>query len=131
MTRALTFVAALPLALLMGCAYALPIASRPTDVKLRVQAPHPDSYAVRVAAIEPPSDYHVPTDGRVSFIVPSFRHGCSVYLFGAIKIADGTPEHLRVIEVRRDERVLRRFSLTQLTSLPEDEAGYRIVRVGD
>ena len=54
-----------------------------------------------------------------------------MYLFGAIKIADGTPERLRVIEVRRDERVLRRFSLTQLTSLPEDEAGYRIVRVGD
>ena len=131
MQRALSFVAILPVTLLMGCAYALPVASRQTDVKLRVQTSHPEHHAVRVAAIEPPSDYRVPSDGRVAFTVPSFRHGCSVYLFGAIKIADGTPEHLRVIEVRRDERVLRRFSLTQLTSLPEDETGYRIVRVGD
>ena len=131
MKRALPFVAVLPVTLLMGCAYALPIASRPTDVKLRVQTSHPERHTVRVAATEPPSDYPVPSDGRVSFTVPSFRQGCSVYLLDVIKIADRTPERLRVIEVRRDERVIRRFSLTQLTSLPEDAAGYRTVRVGD
>jgi hypothetical protein len=119
MQRALTFIALLPIILMMGCAYALPVASCPTDVKLRV------------AAAEPPSAYHVPTDGRVSFAVPSFRHGCSIYLFGAIKIVDNTPERLQVIEVCCGEQVLRRFSLTQLTHLPKDEAGYRIIRVGE
>ena len=129
--RAQTFVAVLPAVLLMGCAYVLPMASPARDLKLRIQTSHPERHVVRVAAIESPSDHRVPTDGRVSFTVPPFRQGCSVYLFGVIRIADGRPEHLRVIELRRDERVLRRFSLTQLTRLPEDEAGYRIVRIGD
>jgi hypothetical protein len=52
-----------------------------------------------------------------------------VYLFGAIKIADGAPELLRAIEVRHVERVLSRFSFNRLTSLTKGEAGYRIIRM--
>jgi hypothetical protein len=130
-TRALAFITILPVTFLMGCAYTLPPRSHQADIKLKVQASQPERHAIRVAAVEPPTDYPVPTDGRVSFTVPPFRQGCSVYLFEFIRIADGKPEHLRIVEVRRGERVLRRLSLTQLASLPEDEAGYRVVRVGD
>ena len=129
MQRALPFVALLPLTLLMGCAYALPLATRPADVKLRVHASHPERYVVRVTAFDPPSDYQILSDGRISFTVPSFRRGCSVYIFDVIKVADGRPERLRVIEVRRDRQVIRRFSLTQLADLPEDEEGYKVIKL--
>ena len=131
MTRLVSFLTLSLGMLLTGCAYSLHPYSRPADVKLRVRSVQPEECAVRVTAAEPPSNYPVPADGRVTFTVPSFRRGCSTYLFGVIKIADASPARIRVVEVRRDGRVLRRFSLTQLTSLPEDEGGYRIVTVGD
>ena len=70
-------------------------------------------------------------DGQVSFTVPSFHHGCDLYLFGVVKTRDGSAENVRVIELRRDGRVVRRLSLNQIARLPRDKAGYGVVRVGD
>ena len=40
-------------------------------------------------------------------------------------------ELTRVVELRREQRVVRKLSLSQIAKLPEDAAGYRIVRVKD
>lgn len=121
----------LAMASLSGCAYVLPLATRPTDVKLRVQTSHPENHIIRVTAFEPPSDYPINSDGTVSFTVPQFRRGCSIYVLGAIKVADGRPERLRVVEVRNEKRALRRLSLNQLAKLPEDANGYRTIKLRD
>ena len=131
MRRALPFLTVLPLALFAtGCVYALRTASQPTDVKLRVQASQPQQHMVRVA-LDSPADYPVASEGRVQFTVPRFNHGCDVYVLGFIKTRDGSAERVRVVELRRDARVVRRLSLAQISELPRDEAGYSVVRVGD
>lgn len=117
--------------MLTGCAYSLHPYSRPAEVKLRVKSMQPEDCTVRVTAAEPPSDYPVASDGQVTFTVPSFRRGCSTYLFGVIKISDASPERIQIVEVRRGQRVLRKLSLTQIAELPEDASGYRILKVGD
>lgn len=131
MRRALPFLASLPLAFLAsGCVYALHVASHPTDVKIRVQASQPQQHIVRVA-LNSPADYPVASDGRVQFTVPRFSNGCDVYVFGVIKTRDGSAESVRVVELRRDARVVRRLSLAQIAALSKDDAGFSIVRVGD
>ncbi len=131
MRRAFPFLAVLPLALLAsGCVYALHESSEPTRVKLRVQASQPQQHTVRVA-LDETVDYPVAPDGTVEFTVPRFSHGCDVYVFGFIKTRDGSAESVRVIKVRRLERVLRKLSLAQIAKLPTDEAGYSLVRTGD
>lgn len=116
---------------LSGCAYVLPLATRPTDVKLRVQTSYPENHIIRVTAFEPTSDYPINSDGTVSFTVPQFRRGCSIYALGVIKVADGRPGRLRVVEVRNEKRAVRRLSLNQLANLPEDADGYRTIKLRD
>jgi hypothetical protein len=64
-------------------------------------------------------------------MLPRFHHGCDVYVLGFIKTRDGSAESVRVIEVRRAERVLRKLSLSQIAKLPIDDAGCSLVRIGD
>jgi hypothetical protein len=131
MGRAFPFLAALPLAFLAsGCVYALHMSSEPTPVKLRVLASQPHQHTVRVV-LESPADYPVAPDGRVELTVPPFSHGCDVYVFGVIRARDGSAEGVRVIEVRRAERVLRQLSLSQIAKLPTDDTGYSLVRIGE
>ena len=52
-------------------------------------------------------------------------------MFDVIKLSDLRPEHTRVVEVRREQRVVRKLSLSQIAKLPEDAGGYRIVKVKD
>ena len=131
MRRALAFLALLPLVFVAsGCVTALHEASKPAEIKLHVLTGQPQRLTVRVA-LEPPVDYPVASDGRVAFTVPRFSHGFDVYVFGFIKTRDGSAECVRVVEVRRGDRVLRKFSLSQIARLPIDEAGYRIVKIGD
>lgn len=131
MRRTLSFLMLLLLSLAVsGCVNALRPASPPTDVRLRVRTLLPQQYSVRVA-LEKPVDYPVAADGRVSFTVPSFRHGCDWYLFGAIKVRDGAAEHARIVELRRAGRVVCKWSLAQIANLSRDEAGYGVVWIGD
>ena len=131
MRRVPAFLTVLPFALLAsGCVYALRTARAPTDVKLLVQAFHPQQYIVRVV-VDSPADYPVGSDGRVQFTVPRFSNGCDVYVLGFIKARDGSGESVRLVELRRDARIVRRFSLAQISKLPRDEAGNSLIRVGD
>jgi len=99
-------------------------------VRLGIRAEKPQQYLVRVA-LEQPADYPVSTDGRVTFTVPSFRHGCDMYLFGMIKVRDGSAESVRIIELRRGDQAVRKLSLAQIAQLPRDEEGYSVFRIGD
>jgi hypothetical protein len=131
MRHAFPFLVILPLALLAsGCVYALHVSSKPTHVQFRVQSSKPEQHMVRVA-LDEPVDYPVPPDGRVEFTVSRFSNGCDVYVFGFIKTRDGSAENVRVVEVRRAERVLRKLSLSQIAKLPADGAGYSLVRIGN
>jgi hypothetical protein len=131
MTRTLSVLTVLPLALLAsGCVYALHMSSEATHVQFRLQSAQPQHHMVRVA-LEPPRDYQVGSDGRVEFTVPRFSHGCDVYVLGFIKARDGAAENARVVQVRRSERVVRKLSLAQIATLPRDDAGYTLVKIGD
>lgn len=131
MIRPFSFLPLFLVTLLTGCAYHLHPFSTPTVVKIQLQSERPERYVVRVTAKEPSSDYPVTQDGRVTFTVPPFRRGCSTYLFDVIRLSDLRPEHTRVVEVRREQRIVRKLSLSQIEKLPEDESGYRIVKVKD
>ncbi len=113
-----------------GCVIAKRVRSPVTEVRLRVVTARPRQYSIRVA-LDQPADYPVAADGHLSFTVPSVKGGCDVYLFGAIKVQDGSAENVRVVEVRREGRVIRRLSLSQIAKLLKDEAGYDVVKVGD
>jgi hypothetical protein len=129
MRRAIPIFTLLPLTFFAsGCVNALRPANASTEVRLGIRAAQPQEYSVRVA-LEQPADYPVAADGRVTFIVPSFHHGCDMYLFGAVKIRDGSAESVRVVELRRNERAVRRLSLAQIAKLPKDEGGYSLVRI--
>ena len=129
--RKLSFLTLPLVTLLTGCAYSLHPYSPPTDVKLQLPAARTEGFAIRVTATVPPSDNPVTPEGRVTFTVPPFRRGCSTYLCGVLRIADATPERTRVVEVRREPRVVRKLSLSQITKLPRDAAGYGVLEVND
>ena len=119
-------VMALGLALpLSGCVYALHPYNSAGAEKLRIVSARGGHYTVR---IHDTSEVSVPTDGRVIVDVPALPRGCSVYVFGLIKIADGSPERVRAIHVLRDGKVARRLSLEAIHGLPIDSEGYRVVK---
>jgi hypothetical protein len=129
--RVLPFLASLTLAFLVsGCVTALHVASPPTPVQLRLQSSQPQQHIVRVA-LETPADYQVASDGRVQFTVPPFWNGCDVYVFGVIKVRDGSAENVRVVELRREGRIVRKLSLAEISKLPKDEAGFSVVKFRD
>ena len=75
------------------------------------------------------AEYQVGADGRVQFTVPSFRNGCDVYLFGLLKTRDGSAANVRIVELQRDSRTVRKLSLSQIARLKKDETGDAIVRM--
>jgi len=127
---ALQFMVLLPIVVLAsGCVNALRVASPPTTIKLRVLVARPEQHSVQVRVGEP-ATYPVAADGRVEFTVPSFHHGCDIYLLGLIKIRDGSAEGVRIVELRREQQTIRKLSLTDIAKLARDETGYSVFRVG-
>jgi hypothetical protein len=124
MRRTLVILSPLAVLLLTGCVYALRPYNTPSQQKLHVQTASATNFVVRVADGE---KFSVAADGRVTFDVPSLPRGCDVYLFGIVKIADGSPENIRAIHVMRDGKIVRKLSLTKLGKLPADAEGYRIL----
>lgn len=112
--------------LLTGCVHALRPYNEPSQQKLHIQSSIPQQYAVRIAE---GSEYHVPSDGRVAVDVPRLERGCATYLFGVIKVKDSSPYDLPAIQLSKDGRTVKKLSLNDLTMLPVDERGYRIVTV--
>jgi hypothetical protein len=112
------------LLLLTGCVHALRPYNTPSQQKLHVQTASPTNCTIRVADAE---SFPVSADGRVVFDVPRLPRGCDVYLFGVVKIGEGSPESVPAIHVLRDGKVVRKLSLQKLGKLPTDGEGYHIV----
>jgi hypothetical protein len=109
---------------LSGCVLALRPYNTPSEQKLHVQTAAPTNCIVRVADT---SSFSVPEDGRVVFDVPRLQRGCDAYLFGVIKVRDGSPESVPAIHVLRGEKIVRKLSLQKLGKLPVDAEGYHIL----
>ena len=124
MRRALLISSLLPLLLMTGCVKALRQYNTPSQQKLHVQAASPTNCVVRVADEK---SFPVAVDGRVTFDVPRLPRGCDTYLFGVVKIGDGSPENVPAIHVLRDGKIVRKLSLTKLGKLPVDAEGYHIL----
>jgi hypothetical protein len=124
MRRILVTLFVLPLVIVTGCALALRPYNAPSTQKLSLQTQKPTEYAIRVADAE---SFPVPGDGRVSFEVPSLQRGCDAYLFGALKVRDGSPENIRAIHVIKSGKVVRKLSLAEVGKLPVDAEGYHVL----
>jgi len=112
------------LVFLTGCVYALRPYNTTSQQKLHIQTASPTNCVVQVADAQ---TFPVRADGRVTFDVPALPRGCDTYLFGIIKIGDGSPERIPAIHVLRDEKVARKLSLQKLGQLPVDAEGYHIL----
>ena len=111
---------------LSGCVCALQCYNKPGSEKLHVVAARRAQYAIR---INDRPEVAVPVDGRVVVDMPVLPRGCSVYVFGIIKVTDGRPERVRAVHILRDGKVVRRLSLRAIHDLPLDPDGYRIVKL--
>jgi hypothetical protein len=116
------------LALSSGCVYALRTGSQPTEVKLRLVTPQPQRHSIRIGS-DNPIERAVPENGKVAFTVPPLYGACDVYLCGFIKTSDGSPEKISVIELRRSGKMIRKLSLAQISKLPMDQDGYKLLKV--
>ena len=124
--------ASLPLAIcllagclaLCGCVHVLRPYNRLSEQKVRVQSPNPQQYSVKVAdeAAVP-----IPADGRITIQVPRLERGCAVRIFG-VQIKDYSAYDLPAIRLNRGKRTVRRLSLNDLSKLPVDEQGYRLLK---
>jgi hypothetical protein len=113
----------------LGCAYALPAPNPPSSERVRIVATSPDAYVLHVDAVRS-VDYQVPTDGRVTLTIPAYRHGCSVYLFTLMKVSNGNdPLKEWALRVSANGGDVRKLSLWQLSKLPTDPEGYRLIKV--
>jgi len=111
---------------LTGCVYALHPYNQPGPERLHLVSKRSGALLIRV---EGHDETLVPADGRVEINVPRLPRGCSVYLFGLIKMGDGSPERVRAIQVVRDEKVVRKLSLDDIHNLPLEPDGYRTLKL--
>lgn len=109
-----------------GCVYALRPYNQPSQQKVRVLSPVPQKYNLQVADT---TNYPIAADGRVIIDVPQLERGCATYLFGVVKVKDGSPYDLPAIHLNIDGRTIRKLSLNELAKLPVDEEGYHLVKV--
>jgi len=107
---------------LTGCVYALHAYNQPGPERLHLVSKRSGTVLIRVAGHD---ETLVPADGRVEINVPRLPRGCSVNLFGLIKMGDGSPERVRAIHVVRDGKVVRKLSLDNIHELPLEPDGYR------
>ncbi len=113
-----------------GCAIVRRV-SFASEEKLRLQSPHPERYAVQVAAQISTNDFAVPPDGRITIAVPGMGPGCTSYLFGlrSLPVNDQSPYTWRVIHVMQGSQTVRSLSLKQIEHLRLGADGYRLLQV--
>ncbi len=113
-------------AALCGCVHALKPYNQPSEQKLTIQATNLQEVVVQVGE---GAGTPVPGDGRLVLNVPPLERGCATYLFGVVKVKESSAYDVPVIQVRRGEHTIRKFSINDLSKLPVDKQGYRLVRV--
>ena len=109
-----------------GCAYRLQVAMVPFQQRLRIVAPAPQQYTVRVES----KDYSVSEEGRVEVKVGMHR-GCSVYLFNRIpirRVPDPTKE--KIISIMNGTAPIQTLSLQDISRLPHDSEGVPQIAIG-
>jgi hypothetical protein len=113
---------------LEGCAYRLYAPSPPVRELIKIVDKSPNSFIVHVGLGT--TDYQVPSDGRLVVMVPGYRPSCGVYLFDWIKVGGGKyPTDAPAITVMGKNKIVRRLSVKQITSLPIDSDGYRLLTI--
>ncbi|EEF59384.1 hypothetical protein Cflav_PD2228 [Pedosphaera parvula Ellin514] len=112
--------------LFCGCVQVLRPYNQASQQKFRVKSAMPLHYTISVAN---ESEYRVAADGRVIVDVPQLQRGCDTYLFDIVKISDGSPYNLRVIQLKSNNHVVRKLSLNDVAKLPVDEKGYHLLTV--
>ena len=114
---------------LVGCAYRLPAYNLPSRHRLRIVTSSPEHYAIRIQGARTP-DYQVPADGRITIDVPTFARACSIYFLGWIRIGRGlNPLTTKAIHVIAAGKTARRLSVTDISHLPTDAEGYRLLKI--
>jgi hypothetical protein len=73
--------------------------------------------------------YDFTPDGRTVFAVPPLPRGCSVYLFGLLKVRESSAYDVKAVKLLKNDRVVRRFSLNEIDRLPRDEAGSFVIAI--
>ena len=112
---------------LVGCAYALPPVTLPTQFRLKIVTKSPDVYDARLRITEP-HEYHVPADGRGKLDIPAYRAGCSVYLFGKLKMPNHSdPYTAKTLDLLAGGKTVQQLSLKNLSTLPVDADGYHVL----
>src|SRR5262249_25039087 len=106
------------------CAYRLPPHIPPSRQRLRILAPVPTDYTVRVTD---GADYRPSPDGRVVVEIPAQRASCGVYLFDVIKIR-GSKLPVEVAIIKQGKKV-RTVQMADLHKLARDEEGYSVVKM--
>jgi len=114
----------------IGCSYALPVASPPSQERVRVMAASPERYTLRLNSSRS-QDFPVPPDGKVTLAVPPFNRGCTVRFLG-IKTGDGyDPLKEWTVTVKAANKTINRLTLRQVAKLPTDAEGFRLLKVPD
>lgn len=86
----------------------------------------PQNYVVQVAD---KADSPVGADGKIAVNVPPLERGCATYLFGVVKVKDGSPYDVPAIHVKKDGHVVRKLSLNDLKKMPTDSEGYQLIKL--
>jgi len=108
-----------------GCVIAMNTMNPPSQLKLHITSFSPQQYCLRIKDRE----CRVPGDGRMVVDIPALGHDCSIYLFGACKIKDGSAQNLPAVHVLRDGQCIRTLTLRQVTQLPLDAEGCRWLKL--
>jgi hypothetical protein len=112
---------------LTACAYRLPVATLPSQYRLKLVTKSPELFIVKLN-IGDPREYHVLGDGRVTLDVPGYRNGCSVYLFDRIRVRRAaSPLRAKSVEIVKAGTIARLLSLKDIARLVVDGSGYHLL----
>lgn len=114
----------------VGCSYALPAPSPPSQEHVRVLAASPQRYTLRLNSSRS-QDFPVPPDGKVTLAVPPFSGGCTVRFLG-IRTSHEY-DHLKewTVTVSANGKTFDRLTLGQVAKLPTDAEGFRLLKLPD
>lgn len=113
-----------------GCVVARRVPTSATEVRLKVKTMDPLNCSVRLIS-DRSRDFPVNSNGTVVVEIPKRDNGCDWYLFGTIKLRDGSTANVPAIAVSKTGKVVRTLSSAQIRGLPFDEEGNRVVGLGE
>jgi len=114
----------------LGCSYAYPTPSPPSQERLRIVAASPERYTLRLN-FGRSQDLPVPPDGKLTVPIPAFSRGCTVHFLG-IKTSNGyDPLKEWTLTVNAAGKAISSLTLRQVARLPTDANGFRILKLAE